>query len=176
MTSLTYVFHNFIIIYHPFCFRKRVDIFPIYVSCHFFCHLLQPPFSRHGGGGGDCCFFLTAWGGGITVFFDNCEWGVANFFWHLKISPAPQRRKRKRNTKKSSVKREKCNRKRKKKENFVFLVLVLHLQLRLCQKSSSVKRQNVNAIVSARYKPFCLRRLCSSVKVLALAIVLTSLV
>ena len=70
------------------------------------------------------------------------------------------------NTKKSSVKREKRNRKRKKKENFVFLVLVL----RLCQKSSSVKRQNVSAIVSARYEPPCLRRLCSSVKVLALAI------
>ena len=80
--------------------------------------------------------------------------------------------------KKSSVKREKRNRKRKrkKKENFVFLVLVLRLRLRLCQKSSSVKRQNVSAIVSARYKPPRLRRLCSSVKVLALAIALTSLV
>ena len=55
-------------------------------------------------------------------------------------------------------------------------MLVLRLRLRLCQKSSSVKRQNV----SARYKPPCLRRLCSSVKVLALALaialVLTSLV
>ena len=76
------------------------------------------------------------------------------------------------------MKREKRNRKRKrkKKENFGFFVLVL--RLRLCQKSSSVKRQNVSAIVSARYKPSCLRRLCSSVKVLALAIALvfTSLV
>ena len=81
--------------------------------------------------------------------------------------------------KKSSVKREKRNRKRKKKENFVFLVLVLSLRLRLCQKSSSVKRQNVSAIVSAIYEPPCLCRLCSSVKVLALtlaiALVLTSL-
>ena len=33
-----------------------------------------------------------------------------------------------------------------KKENFVFLVLVL----RLCQKSSSVKQQNVSAIASAK--------------------------
>ena len=74
--------------------------------------------------------------------------------------------------KKSSVKREKRNHKRKKKENFVFLVLVVRLRLRLCQKSSSVKRQNVSAIVSARYEPPCLRRLCSSVKVLALAIAL----
>ena len=49
-------------------------------------------------------------------------------------------------------------------------MLVLRLWLRLCQKSSSVKRQNVSTIVSARYKPPCLRRLCSSVKVLALAI------
>ena len=81
---------------------------------------------------------------------------------------------------KSSVKREKCNRKckRKKKENFVFLVLVLRLRLRLCQNSSSVKRENVSAIVNARYEPPCLRRLCSNVKVLVLAIalVLTSLV
>ena len=78
---------------------------------------------------------------------------------------------------KASVKREKRNRKRKKKENFVFLELVL----RLCQKYSCVKRQNVSAIINARYEPPCLRRLCqSSVKVLALAIafafVLTSLV
>ena len=74
---------------------------------------------------------------------------------------------------KSSVKREKRDRKLKKKEKFVFLVLVLRLRLRLCQKST-VKRQNV----SARYEPPCLCRLCSSVKVLALAIaiVLTSLV
>ena len=57
-------------------------------------------------------------------------------------------------------------------------MLVLRLRLRLCQKSSSVKRQNVSAIVSARCEPPCLPRLCSSVKVLALAIalVLTSLV
>ena len=78
---------------------------------------------------------------------------------------------------KSSVKREKRTRKRKKTENFVFLALVL--RLRLCQKSSSVKRQNVSAIVSARYEPHCLCHLCSSaVKVLALAIAiaLTSLV
>ena len=76
---LGYVFHNFIIIYHPFCFRKRVDIFPIHVSCHFFCHLLQHPFSRHGGVGRIGVFF-TAWGGGLLFFFDNCEWGVVNFF------------------------------------------------------------------------------------------------
>ena len=91
-----------------------------------------------------------------------------------------RKRNRNRNTKKSSVKREKRNRKRKrkKKENFVFFVLGLRLRLRLCQKSSSVKRQNVSAIVSARYEPPCLRCLCSSVKVLAIAIalVLTSLV
>ena len=39
------------------------------------------------GRGGGCCFFLTAWGG--LLFFDNCEWGIAKFLWHLKISPAP---------------------------------------------------------------------------------------
>ena len=72
---LRYVFHNFIIIYHPFCFRERIEIiFPIHVSCHFFCHLLQPPFSRH-----------WEWGGGITVFFlllggDYC------FFFSITVS------------------------------------------------------------------------------------------
>ena len=55
-----------------------------------------------------------------------------------------------------------------KKGKFVFLVLVLRLRLRLCQKSSSVKRQNVSAIVSAIYEPPCLCRLCSSVKRLRL--------
>ena len=69
MTSLAYVFHNFIIIYHPFCFRKRVDIFfpfmylvtfsVIYFNLHF-------PIMGRGGGGvtvffllleGDYCFF-----------------------------------------------------------------------------------------------------------------------
>ena len=39
-------------------------------------------------------------------------------------------------------------------------MLVLSLRLRLCQKFSSVKRQNVSAIVSAKYEPSCLRRLC----------------
>ena len=89
MTGLAYVFHNFIIIYHPFCFRKRVEIFfpfmflvtfsVIYFDLHF-------PV-MWGGGGGDCCFFLTAWED--YCFFDNCEWGVAKSFWHLKISPPP---------------------------------------------------------------------------------------
>ena len=73
------------------------------------------------------------------------------------------------------MRREKRNRKRKrkKKENFIFLVLVLRLQLRSCQKSSSVKRQDVSAIVSAGYELLCLRRLCrlySSVEVLALVL------
>ena len=76
--------------------------------------------------------------------------------------------------KKTSVKREKRDPKGKKIKNFVFLVL----WLRLCQKSSSVKRQNVSAIVTATYEPPWLRRLCSSVKVLppAVALVPTSLV
>ena len=66
---LRYVFHNFIIIYHPFCFRERVEIvFPfmflvifsvIYFNLHF------PVMA--GGGGGVAVFFLLL--GGITVFF-----------------------------------------------------------------------------------------------------------
>ena len=83
---LGYVFHNFIIIYHPFCFRKRVEIFfpfmflvtfsVIYFNLHF-------PVMGGGGGGGlgrIGVFFLLLWGGGLLFFFDNCEWGVANFF------------------------------------------------------------------------------------------------
>ena len=77
MTSLAYIFHNLIIIYHPFCFRKRIEIlspfmflvtfFVIYFNLHFYIM-----------GGGGYCFFVVL--GGITVFFNNCEWGVETFF------------------------------------------------------------------------------------------------
>ena len=84
MKSLTYVFHNFIIIYHPFCFRKRVEIiFPfmflvtfsvIYFNLHF------PIMGGVGGGGeGYCCFFLTAWGG-LLVFLITVNRELQNYF------------------------------------------------------------------------------------------------
>ena len=73
MTSLAYVFHNFIIIYHPFCFRKRVEIFfpfmflvtfsVIYFDLHF------PVMWWWGGGGG---------GGGL-LFFSYCLGGLLFF-------------------------------------------------------------------------------------------------
>ena len=88
MSSLAYVFHNFIIIYHPFCFRKREDIFfPFMFLVTFSVIYFNLHFPSWGGGGVVTIFFLLL-GGGITVFFDNCERGVENFFWHLKISPA----------------------------------------------------------------------------------------
>ena len=71
MTSLTYVFHNFIIIYHPFCFRKRVEI-----SC--FLSIFWSFTSTY-------IFPIMGGGGGITVFFDNCEWGAFENF----TSPSP---------------------------------------------------------------------------------------
>ena len=76
LTCLSQLYYNI----PSFLFEEKGrDIFPIHVSCHFFCHLLQPPFSHHGeGGGGVTAFFLLL--GGITVFFDNCEWGVETFF------------------------------------------------------------------------------------------------
>ena len=90
MTSLTYVFHNFIIIYHPFCFRKRVEIFfpfmflvtfsVIYFNLHF-------PITG-GGGGGVTVFFLTAWGE-LLFFSITVNGELKIFFLHLKISPAP---------------------------------------------------------------------------------------
>ena len=89
MTSLTYVFHNFIIIYHPFCFRKRVDIFfplmflvtfsVIYFNLHF-------PIM----GEGVTAFFLLL-GGDYCFFFDNCVRGVEFFFciWKFHLPPPP---------------------------------------------------------------------------------------
>ena len=74
MTKLTYVFHNFIMVYHHFCFRKRVEIFFPFMFLVTFSVIY---FNLH---------FLVM--GGDYCFFDNCEWGVAEFFWHLKISPA----------------------------------------------------------------------------------------
>ena len=77
MTSLTYVFHNFIIIYHPFCFRKRVEIFfPFMFLVTFSVIYFNLHFPIMGGGGvgegrGIAVFFLLF--GGITGFFDNCE-------------------------------------------------------------------------------------------------------
>ena len=58
MTSLAYVFHNFIIIYHPFCFRKRVDIFFPFMYLVTFSVIY---FNLH--------FPIMGRGGGVTVFF-----------------------------------------------------------------------------------------------------------
>ena len=52
---LRYVFHNFIIIYYPFCFRKRVEIFfPVMflVTFSVICFNLRFPVMGVGGGGG----------------------------------------------------------------------------------------------------------------------------
>ena len=62
------------------------------------------------------------------------------------------------------------------KGKLCFSCACLALAIALVSESSSVKRQKVSAIVSARCELPCLRRLCSSVKVLAVALVLTSLV
>ena len=72
MTSLTYVFHNFIIIYHPFCFRKRVEIFfpfmllvtfsVIYFNLHF------PIMGVGWGMGGVLLFFFLLLGGDYWFF------------------------------------------------------------------------------------------------------------
>ena len=78
-----------------------------------------------------------------TAHEQLATWSLFFFLIYVVVKPAShQRRNRKR--------------KRKKKENFVFLVLVL--RLRLCQKSSSVKRQNVSAITLR----LCLRRQCEA--------------
>ena len=84
MTSLTYVFHNFIIIYHPFCFRKRVEIFfpfmflvtfsVIYFNLHF-------PIMGGGGGEGFTFFFLTA--RGELLFFSITVNGELKFFFGI---------------------------------------------------------------------------------------------
>ena len=76
---LRYVFDNFIIIYHPFCFREKVEIFfpfmflvtfsVIYFNLHF------PVMGR----GGDCCFFSYCLGG-ITVFSITVSGELQNFF------------------------------------------------------------------------------------------------
>ena len=57
MTGLAYVFHNFIIIYHPFCFRKRVEIFFPFMFLLTFSVIY---FDLH---------FPVMWGGGIALFF-----------------------------------------------------------------------------------------------------------
>ena len=80
MTSLTYVFHNFIIIYHPFCFRKRVQIFfPFMFHVTFSIIYFNLHFPVMGGGGGNCCIFFTAWGR-LLFFSITVNGELQNFF------------------------------------------------------------------------------------------------
>ena len=66
---LRYVFHNFTIIYHPFCFRKRVEIFFSFMFLVTFSVIYFDLHFPVMGGGGIAVFFLTAWGGGGYCFY-----------------------------------------------------------------------------------------------------------
>ena len=60
--QVSHIFYNFIVIYHHFCFRKRVEIFfPFMFLVIFSVIYFNLNFPVMGGGG--VLFFLTAWGG-----------------------------------------------------------------------------------------------------------------
>ena len=84
MTSLTYVFHNFIIIYHPFCFRKRVEIFfPFMFLVTFSVIYFNLHFPIMGGGGlgrGGVLLFFSYCLGGLLVFLITVNRELQNFF------------------------------------------------------------------------------------------------
>ena len=69
---LRYVFDNFIIIYHPFCFREKVEIFfPFMFLVTFSVIYFNLHFPVMGGGGG--LLFFSYCLGGDYCFFDNCD-------------------------------------------------------------------------------------------------------
>ena len=75
LTCLSQLYYNI----PSFLFEEKGrDIFPIHVSCHFFCHLLQPPFSHHGEGGGGLLLFSYCLGG--LLFFSITVNGELKFF------------------------------------------------------------------------------------------------
>ena len=78
---LRYVFLNFIIIYHPFCFRKRVEIFSPFIFLVTFSVIY---FNRHfpvmGGGGGRVAVFFFLFGGGLLFFSITVNGELQNLF------------------------------------------------------------------------------------------------